>query len=156
MTIIRKRFSLCARALTCIALSVIIANSHSNKPPKLKTICSANLVCVRVHQRQTVRLVLDNRSSKPLSFQLFLQDGFADINWDSIHLQQPETIQLLNIPSPLQPRSFEFRIHHGHVPRPHNDNYIDTLPYASDAPYPVSQSHYRLSTHHRANVDAID
>jgi len=156
MTTLRKRFSPCARVLTCLALSINAASSYSNQPPKLNTICSADLVCVSVYQGQTVRLVLDNKSSKPLSFQLYLRGGLTHIKLGSIRLQQPETIQLLNVSAPLQPWGFDFRIHHGHAPRPHNDNHLYTLPYAPDTRYPVTQSYDRLSSHHRANVNAID
>jgi len=132
------------------------ASSHGVEAPPIKTVCSADLVCVRVYQKETVRLVLDNKSTKPLSFKLFLQGSLAHVKLDSQRLQQPESIQLLRIPAPQNGWGFEFRLHYGHTPGIHDDDTIYSLPYAVDARYRVTQSHDSLSTHHPGNIYAID
>ncbi len=119
--------------------------------------CNADLLCVTVFKEHEVKVVLENKTDKPLSFALFLQPDYLEgLNPETLRLSQPMTTVLALFPIPAGPWGYEYRIHYGHERHEHDDDYLYTLPYAHGSTYPITQSHENLSTHHRGNLYAID
>ncbi|MFB3104665.1 MAG: hypothetical protein ACE1ZA_07015, partial [Pseudomonadales bacterium] len=119
--------------------------------------CSADLLCVSVFKSREVKLVLENKTNKPLSFALFFHPDYLEgLNPDTLHLSEPSTTVLALFPLPATPWGYEYRVHYGHERHEHDDDYLYTLPFALGSTYPVTQSHDNLSTHHRGNRYAID
>ncbi len=119
--------------------------------------CNADLLCVSVFKEREVKLVLENKTNKPLSFALFLQPGYLEgLNPGTLYLSEPSTTILALFPIPATPWGFEYRIHYGHQRHEHDDDYLYSLPFAPGSTYPITQSHDNLSTHHRGNRYAID
>ena len=123
----------------------------------VNTTCSADLVCVHAYKNDSVRLVLDNKTTKPLTFQLYLRgDSVRQLQLERLFLKQPTTQTLISFPAPADTWGYEFRIHYGHTPHRHDDSYVYSLPYARPNSYAVSQSHHNLTTHRQGNRFAID
>ncbi len=119
--------------------------------------CNADLLCVTVFKEHEVKVVLENKTDKPLSFALFLQPDYLEgLNPETLRLSQPMTTVLALFPIPAGPWGYEYRIHYGHERHEHDDDYLYTLPYAPGSTYPITQSHENISTHHRGNLYAID
>ncbi len=119
--------------------------------------CIADLLCVEVYRERQIKLVLENKTDKPLSFALFLQpDDLHRFNPDTLRLSQPMTKVLTLFPRPKSAWRYEYRIHYGHERHEHDDDYLYTLPYARGSTYPITQSHVNISTHHLGNLYAID
>lgn len=137
------------------ALLPITALAAAAEPP-INVNCNADLLCVEVYKSEEVRLMLHNRTEKPLSFRLFLQ-GYADPGRGfPLRLQRPGRIELVRLPNDGRLWSYEYRVHYGHERHAHDDDHIYRLPYAPGSAFEVSQSHTNLSTHHAGNRFALD
>jgi murein DD-endopeptidase MepM/ murein hydrolase activator NlpD len=139
------------------ALLLLLQPSVATPAEPVNINCLADLLCVTVFKDSEVKLVLENKTHKPLSFALFLQpDNLKRFNPDTLRLNQPMTKNLVLFPRPTDAWSYQYRIHYGHEHHEHDDDYLYTLPYARGSTYPVTQSHVNISTHHRGNLYAID
>lgn len=118
--------------------------------------CNADLVCVTVVKGRDIRLVLESRTMKPLSFALFFSSNLAHRNPAPLTLSGSETIELIMFPNPDEPWGFDYRIHYGHEAREHDDEHVYRLPFAVGAAFEVTQSHTRLTTHRLGNRYALD
>ena len=106
--------------------------------------CNADLLCVEVYKDTQVRLVLDNVTTKPLSFRLFVSGDHLEEAQPVIYLDGPVRQTLMSFPNSGKPWGFEYRIHYGHESHVHDDGYLYTLPFAPGAGYQVSQSHTNI------------
>lgn len=119
--------------------------------------CNADLLCVKVYKGELVRLVVENKTYKPLSFKLFFTTtNLRHLNPVKRLLSKPMTRELVSFAQPDETWGYEYRIHYGHESHAHDDDHLYTLPYKPGSTYRVSQSHTNISTHRYGNLYAID
>lgn len=138
-------------------ISILFTSVVAVAEPPINITCSANLVCVKAYKNSSVRLVMENKSAKPITFQLYLRgDSVRHLQVPRLQLSAPKTKTLISFPTPSEPWGYEFRIHYGHKRHRHDDNYVYSLPYAPKLTYKVTQTHGNLTTHREGNRFAID
>ncbi|MEZ5550628.1 MAG: M23 family metallopeptidase [Pseudomonadales bacterium] len=144
------------RSLFCLVLLLMADLTALAADHPVNVNCNADLLCVEVFKAAQIRLIVDNRTIKPLSFGLFLQ-GYPDSAKPFLlTLDQPQRVELVALPNDGRRWSYEYRIHYGHERYPHDDGYLYRLPYAPDSAFEVTQSHTNLTTHHTGNRFALD
>lgn len=132
-----------------------LAQTHAQEPVNVN--CNADLLCVKVYKGEVVRLVLENKTDKPLSFNLFFTTAnLRHLNPAKRLLSQPLTSELVSFTQPDGKWGYEYRIHYGHESHTHDDDYLYTLPYRPGSAYRISQSHTNITTHRYGNLYAID
>ncbi len=132
-----------------------LAQAHAREP--VNENCSADLLCVKVYKGERVRLVVESKTNKPLSFRLFFTTAnLRHLNPPTQLLSEPRTTELVSFTQPVATWGYEYRIHYGHEEHAHDDDYLYTLPYRRGSAYRVSQSHTNITTHRYGNLYAID